>query len=362
MVAAKNIDAITSKLIEIQKKIEETSLKANDLSSKKNKLLAELKKLDVQYGKSSFQLKRLENDVKRLNKKLKKDQQLIRIKQKEIASQKNALASQVKVAFGMGKNEKLKLILNQKDPSVSDRMLVYYDYLNKARQQRIIKIDQGLQSLRALETKKLKETEELKIRVDQVGKQKSALLETKNERKALLTKINKKVSLKKKQLSRFKVSEKKLKGLILSLQQTIDDFSYEKEGSDDFGLLKGKLPWPVRGKVIKKFGAQRSDSRWDGVLIDVKEGADIRAIAAGRIVYADWLRGYGLLTIIDHGKGYMTLYAFNQGLYKKVGEWVSSGAVIAAVGQSGGQSKSGLYFGIRKKGKPVNPVKWCRKK
>lgn len=235
MVAAENIDAVTGELIEIQKKIEEISLKANDLSGKKNKLLAELKKLDVQYGKSSFQLKRLENNVKQLNKKLKKNRQLIKIKQKEIGSQKNALASQVKVAFGMGKNEKLKLILNQKDPSVSDRMLVYYDYLNKARQQKIIKIDQGLRSLRVLERKKLKKTEELEVRVVQISKQKSALLKTKNERKALLTKINKKFSLKKKQLSRFKVSEKKLKGLISSLQQTMDDFPYEKAGSSNFG-------------------------------------------------------------------------------------------------------------------------------
>jgi Membrane-bound metallopeptidase len=102
-------------------------------------------------------------------------------------------------------------------------------------------------------------------------------------------------------------------------------------------------------------------SRWDGVLIKAKSGTPIHAVTRGRVVYADWLRGYGLLTIIEHGQGYMTLYAFNESLYKSVGDWIEAGTVIATVGQSGGQTVTGLYFGIRKKGKPVNPERWCRK-
>jgi septal ring factor EnvC (AmiA/AmiB activator) len=128
-----------------------------------------------------------------------------------------------------------------------------------------------------------------------------------------------------------------------------------------FSTLKGKLPWPVKGRLVQKFGNPRSDSVWDGVLIDAKEGTDIHAVTWGKVVYAEWLRGYGLLIIIDHGQGYMTLYAFNQSLYKRIGETVNAGDIIASAGQSGGRSQSGLYFGIRKKGTPIDPLEWCRK-
>jgi septal ring factor EnvC (AmiA/AmiB activator) len=111
---------------------------------------------------------------------------------------------------------------------------------------------------------------------------------------------------------------------------------------------------------MKRFGSPRSETRWDGVLISAQEGTDIRAVSSGRVVFADWLRGYGLLIIIDHGNGYMTLYAFNQSLYKKVGEAVNMGTVIAAVGKSDGREESGLYFGIRNQGKPIDPLHWFR--
>jgi len=267
----------------------------------------------------------------------------------------------VKIAYGMGQHEKIKLMLSQEDPSVSGRMMVYHDYLNKARLKKITIIKQGLQQLRDLELENIRETEVLQAKLEQVKKKKSALLKTKAERKALVAKIKKRFSRKKQKLSQYKASEKKLKGIISSLQSSTNNFSYEKGSSKRFSLLKGKLPWPLQGKVKNKFGAQRSDTRWDGVLISAKEGAEVRVVAKGRVVFADWLRGYGLLTIIDHGDGYMTLYAFSQSLYKKVGERVKAGDVIAVAGQSGGRSEIGLYFGIRKKGKPVDPIKWCQR-
>jgi septal ring factor EnvC (AmiA/AmiB activator) len=129
----------------------------------------------------------------------------------------------------------------------------------------------------------------------------------------------------------------------------------------DFSTLKGSLPWPVRGRLAQKFGSPRTEGVWDGVLIDAPEGMEIKAVTQGKVVYAEWMRGYGLLIIVDHGHGYMTLYAFNQSLYKKMGDTVEAGDVIASVGQSGGRSQSGLYFGIRKKGVPIDPLEWCRR-
>lgn len=358
---AEDVTGKTKQLTSLQKKIKQVSQNINDLKSKKNQLQAELKKLDIQFGESTARLKHLQKQVVKLKRILELNRQQMQAKKREIDSQKSELERQVKLAYGMGKNKKLKLMLSQKDPSSSGRMMVYYDYLNKARLKQITQIDQSLQILRNLDKERAKETLALTEEQENIKSEQSKLLATKSERQLLLSKIKKRFNSKKKQLSQFKVNEKKLKALVSRLQQTVVDSSFEIAPALAFADLKSKLPWPVKGKLVKKFGAQRSGSRWDGVLIKAREGDDIRVVTGGLVVYADWLRGYGLLAIVDHGKSYMTLYAFNQSLYKDVGDRVEAGSVIAAVGQSGGQSAPGLYFGIRKKGKPVDPVKWCRK-
>jgi septal ring factor EnvC (AmiA/AmiB activator) len=208
----------------------------------------------------------------------------------------------------------------------------------------------------------------------------------------LLTQLKNDFSSNEQQIIHLKESENKLKNLVSSLQRSTNDLTFAVEKTKklhkaaevsselakdlpssndefskltgDFSALKGQLPWPVKGRLANKFGSVRvesAESTWDGVLIDASEGTEIRAITSGKVAFSDWLRGYGLLMIIDHGKGFMTLYAFNQSLYRQVGEWVDVGEVIASVGQSGGRSHSGLYFGIRNKGKPVDPLEWCRK-
>jgi len=358
---AKDDTSKAKELTILQKKIRQIGQKINNLQSKKDALQTELKQVDIQFGESTAQLKSLQNRIIKVEKILKLNLEQMQAKKNDIDSQKSELERQVKLAYGMGKNKKLKLMLNQKDPASSGRMMVYYDYLNKARLKQISQIDQSLQILRNLEKERIKETTALSKEQENIKLEQSKLLKTKSERQLVLSKINKSFNSKKKQLSQFKANEKKLKKLISSLQQTIDESSFKIAPKMDFADLKKKLPWPVKGELIKKFGTQRSDSLWDGVLIKAKEGNNIRVVTKGLVVYADWLRGYGLLAIIDHGKGYMTLYAFNQSLYKAVGEKVEAGSVIASVGQSGGQSAPGLYFGIRKNGKPVDPVKWCRK-
>jgi len=147
--------------------------------------------------------------------------------------------------------------------------------------------------------------------------------------------------------------------LAVNVGQNRDQIQGNSEFKGDFTTLKGSLPWPVKGRLAQSFGSPRADSRWDGVLIEANEGTDIKAVTEGKVVYAEWKMGYGMLLIIDHGHGYMTLYAFNQSLYKHEGDWVEAGDVIATVGQSGGRSQAGLYFGIRQNGTPVDPLEWC---
>lgn len=360
-VMAENIAGKTKELSGLQAKIKKISLTVNDLETQKNSLLALLKKLDMQYGKSALQLNHLAQEVSVLNAALKESRWKISKKKAEIDDQKYELGRQVRAAYAMGRNEKLKVMLNQQDPTLSGRMISYYDFLNRTRLEKISRIDKDVHVLSHLESEQAKETALLELKLDKRKRQRSVLLKTKSERKALLLKIEQQVASKKQQLSQFKASEKRLKSLILSLQRTLDIFPLNDGVVKSFSKLKGTLPWPLKGVLLKRFGDKRSDSRWDGVLIKARAGENIRVVTRGRVVYADWLRGYGLLTIIDHGKGYMTLYAFSQSLYKSVGDWVDAGTVIATVGQSGGQSTTGLYFGVRRKGKPVDPVKWCRK-
>ncbi len=358
---ADEIENKTKDLTSLKLKIKQTTRAINDLKTQKQSLLEELKTLETEYGKSVSYLAQLEKQINELKVSLEKNRQQRQIKQQEIKSQKKGLENQVKAAYGMGRNEKIKLMLNQQDLALSGRVMVYYDYLNKTRLNKISAIDEDLLVLRDLDIQRRNETALLEQKVTERKSSQLVLVKAKEQRKTVLTKINQQSLSKSQQLKQFKQSEKKLASLIVSLQQAMDDFPFDEGVVKEFAKLKGSLPWPVKGKLEKKFGDRRSDSRWNGVLIKAKEGQNVRAVTRGQVVFADWLRGYGLLTIIKHDKGYMTLYAFNQSLYKTKGDWVEAGTIISTVGLSGGRSKAGLYFGIRKKGKPVNPIKWCRK-
>jgi murein hydrolase activator len=367
-----------------QQKLQQLVLQKNSL----NDLLAEIEK---RYGETAAVLKNLHREIERERLDLNKIHLDIDVLKSEIKKQNYELAGQIRSAYAMGQNEKLKLILNQQDPGLTNRMMNYYRYFNSARIAKLDQVNRSVKRLDQLEKDKQRETASLEKKLAQKKLEQAALDGVRKQRHELLAQINDEFSSSAEQLTHLLESEKKLKSLIATLQNSEDSIvaepalsgsseDLEKDeaaaelatavqgaGDDlpklkvDFSSLKGKLPWPVNGRLVQKFGSPRSDSVWDGVLIDAKEGADIRAVNSGKVVYAEWLRGYGLLLIIDHGQGYMTLYAFNQSLYKRNGETVNAGDIIASVGQSGGRSQSGLYFGIRKKGTPIDPLEWCRK-
>ena len=163
-------------------------------------------------------------------------------------------------------------------------------------------------------------------------------------------------------MKKLVANEQLLQQLLKEIRKIMPTMLTEIDKRETFGKRRGRLRWPAIGKVKKLFGKPRqaANVKWNGVLIPGKEGNNVRAISHGRVAYADWLRGYGMLIIIDHGDGYMTLYGYNQALYKETGDWVEEGEIVATVGRSGGQKKSGLYFEVRVKGQPSNPAKWCR--
>jgi septal ring factor EnvC (AmiA/AmiB activator) len=379
----------SKELSEVQSDIEAAVQEMQRILLQKNTLNAQLAEIEKLYGKTAALLKTLQGQVELKRQNLSKIRQEMQILQDEISKQNKELAGQIRAAHAMGQQGKLKLLLNQQDPALSSRIMVYYDYLNMARAKKLAGINESMKHLDQLGKQEQEEAELLEKNLEQKKLEQMALDSIREQRAQLLTDTAKDISSKEQELIDLKESESKLKDLLSSLQRSTDDFASEtvqekelpkaKEGAPevkddlpkakndfselkgDFFSLKGQLPWPIKGRLVNKFGSARAEGTWDGVLIDAKEGAEIRAVTRGKVVYADWLRGYGLLTIIDHGKGYMTLYAFNQSLYKKIDEWVEAGDVIASVGQSDGRSQPGLYFEIRKQGKPVDPLEWCRK-
>ncbi len=314
----------------------------------------------------------------------------------ELHKENKELEGQIQAMYAMGKKEKLKLILNQQDSALASRIVAYYEYLNTARTQKLTTVNQTMARLEELtsqqqiESERLEKTLEQKkleqIKIDQLKKQRHALLKkgafTFTENEHYLTYLKDNEHSLKNLLSSVQTSTKDLleeisKSKILrldrerlaeenkptqpeeSVKTTQADF-FQPLG-DDFGELKGELAWPIKGDVIHKFGSKRGEgAKWDGVIIRAPEGTEIHSITDGKVVFANWLRGYGILIIVDHGKGYMTLYGFNQSLFKKEGDIVSAGEVIASVGQSGGQEEAGLYFAIRKNAKSLNPLEWCK--
>jgi murein hydrolase activator len=365
----------SNELNKVESDINEVRQDMQRLSQQKDTLQNLLADIEKQYGEIAASLKTVQTQIDQKRQSLDNIRQDIQAYQKEIDKLNKELAGQIRAAYAMGQQERLKLLLNQQDPALSSRMMIYFNYINKERLKKLADIEAAVQHLDQLD--KLKQTENALLERDLERKklEQAALDEARKQRKELLAQIGNDFSSSEHQLSQLQESQNRLKSLMASLPITEEELAVDAEqtkelptsmenSSDlktDFSTLKGRLPWPVRGRLAQKFGSQRAEGTWDGVLIDASEGMEIKAVTRGKVVYAEWLRGYGLLTIIDHGQGYMTLYAFNQSLYKKMGDSVEAGDVIASVGQSGGRSQAGLYFGIRNKGTPVDPLEWCRK-
>lgn len=344
------------------------------LSEQKDSLQNLLADIEKHYGETAASLKTLKTQIEQKRRSLNTIRRDMQTYQDEIDRLGNELAGQIRAAYAMGQKEKLKLLLNQQDPALSSRMMIYFDYINKERLKKLAEMDASIQSLDQLDKQKQAETEQLEQDLKRKKSEQIALDDARKQRNELLAKINNDFSSSEQQLSQLQISENRLKSLMDSLPITDEELAADagqtqelspagensSEPKEDFPALKGKLPWPVKGRLAEKFGNPRLDSKWDGVLINASEGMEIKAVTKGRVVYAGWLRGYGLLTIIDHGQGYMTLYAFSQSLYRQRGDAVETGDVIASVGQSGGRVQAGLYFGIRKKGVPIDPLEWCR--
>ncbi|HEY0767576.1 MAG TPA: peptidoglycan DD-metalloendopeptidase family protein [Steroidobacteraceae bacterium] len=282
-----------------------------------------------------------------------------RAREAQVEQNRAALAGQLRAAYFIGRQEPLKLLLNQKDPTLAGRMFAYYSYFGRARAGQIKLIEDDVQRIAELEGELDVEDQQLAELEKQQRAQLRELEQARAQRTHVLASLEAQSHTRAQNLERLRSQQTGLEKLLRELRTAMERFPLE--GNDAFARLRGKLAWPVSGHLVARFGEARAGGvRWDGVLVATERGAAVKAVCQGRVIYADWLPGLGLLTIVDHGDGYLSLYGHNERLYKAAGEQVTAGDTIAAAGDSGGSSRPELYFEIRKGGKPVDPRPWFK--
>jgi len=360
-VTAESAEEYQAKLDSIRDKISGVLSDLGKNKDKRDSVRTELKKLEIKIAKSSKELRKIQGKYKKSDQKLKRTRSELKKLKRDLNKQRKLLAAQIRSAYSMGQQPQLKMLLNQQDPSEMGRAMVYYTYLNQARGEEIKSFISSIEKEKMLQAKVINVSKELKTLLGKKRSSKKKLDKHRNNRKTLLARLEKDIDNQQITLEGLESSRGRIETLLESLGELLADIPANPLNQKPFGALKGKLPWPVKGKFRASFGSTRSqgDLKWNGVVIRSDYDTPIRAVSNGRIAFADWLQGYGFITIIDHNDGYMSLYGYSQELYKQVGDWVESGEVIASVGDSGGQSQPGLYFEIRKQGKPINPKKWC---
>lgn len=274
--------------------------------------------------------------------------------------QTRRIIAQMRTAQRIGDSGLLQVLLSQQDPTYLSRMTVYLKHITQARHDRIADFSATLARLQQIEQTLRDEVATLQQRRTRLADEHSHLAAHREQRQTLLTRLQTRLEDQDAHLRELQANHRHLEGLLERITSRLADIDDRHRGLP-FRSLRGKLPMPVRGTLQHRFGSSRVGNRvhWEGVVIQADAGTPVQAIHHGRVVFADWLRGFGLMIIISHGEGYMSLYGHNQQLYLNPGEWVDAGDIIASVGASGGRSGSGLYFEIRHNGQPADPTDWC---
>ncbi|MCM0613189.1 peptidoglycan DD-metalloendopeptidase family protein [Marinobacter sediminum] len=273
--------------------------------------------------------------------------------------QRESLKRQIRAAWMEGDAPAVKVLLNEIDPDKVARTMTYYEYLSRDTVERLEAFRKSLQELKKTRADVEATRVELARTEADVAKRQEQLAGSRKERQQTLAALNSDIRTRRSEREDLESDRKRLEKLLEEVQQAIARIPSPNE-SQPFRSLRDKLPWPLRGKVLSGFGDQYADGklRRNGLLISTDEEAEVKAIHYGRVVFANWLRGFGLITIIDHGDGYMTLYGHSSSLFTSPGDWVAAGESIALAGRTGGTDKPALYFEVRHNGKPDNPKRW----
>lgn len=318
----------------------------------------QLQQSDRALAKASAQLQQTEQQLSQLEQRGKALSQQQQQLQAELVQQQSMLAAQLKSAYSLGQHDYTRLLLNQQDAGKLERALTYYQYFNRARVKQLAEINKTVLQLEQIKRELAEQQQQLESTLSAQRQQQQQLQTGKADQQKAVAKLQQLLKEQGNQLSYLRQNES-------SLQNTIDQLRALAERSRELlGLSanKGRLRWPLNGSLLQGFGENRQGGmRSRGILIQGREGNPVQAIADGRVIYADWLKGYGWVIVLDHGEGFMSLYGHNQNILKQPGEQIIAGETIALVGMSGGQATAGLYFEIREKGDAVNPLPWLSK-
>jgi murein hydrolase activator len=349
-----------AELRSLREKIDRITQQVSHDALERDRLSGSLKAAELSVGQARAELGRASRDyadrsARRGALTLTRQQQ-----QQALLSERAALAAQLRVAYMIGREEPLKLLLNQQDPLHSDRLFAYYGYFGRARAGQITQIRSEVQRLDTLDVELAQQQTELAGLKAAQQQQLQQFERARNDRQQVLASLTAASHTREQSLARLNSQRADLEGLLQQLNRSLKSVA-PPDNATAFGRSRGALSWPVAGQVTAKFGDNRASGvKWEGVVIATERDAPVTAVAAGRVVYADWLPGLGLLAIIDHGEGYFSLYGHNDRLLKAVGEPVQAGEPIAAAGDTGGRASPELYFEIRRAGRPVDPSPWFR--
>lgn len=396
------LEATRQDIAELKKVLDKLQAEKSGVQKDLKTTETDIGKLEQQVEALQQELKKTEGELERLDTE-KKKLQSARIEQQRL------IAIQARSAYQNGREEYLKLLLNQQNPEKFARTLTYYDYLSKARLEQLRAFNETLHELAGVEQDIARQQAQLLAQRGNLDSRRQELEQVRSERRQVLARLDNDMKDRDRKLQARQQDQAQLSRVLKTIEETLARQAREAEqarqralharqererrerealASRDaetprpprsaagprvssagetyggaFSAARGKLPWPVDGRLLARFGdARGGDSRakWDGVMIGAPLGSRVRAVHGGRVVFADWLRGAGLLVILDHGNGYLSLYGHNQSLLKSAGDIVKAGEAISTVGNSGGQESAGLYFAIRQQGRPSDPAQWCR--
>ena len=349
----------TTKLKQVDSQIQRLKTALSRAGDKRKTYLKELAKIEKAISDTVNHLKKAEDSIKQQETKLAQLEEQVSVQAANIDKQQQQLSTQMRALYQYGRQNPLQLLLNQDNPQQLAGLLRYQDYINRYRFDYINKIRENIALLETQKQRVLQQKADLEQMRSKLRQQQAQLAKQQAQQQALIDSLAKSILTDKQKMKELQANRQSLTKLVKKIksEQLLDQSS-----ALSFDKMKGKLPWPVKGSIAKHFGEQVNESKltFNGTLIDAPEKRAVRAIHAGRVVFSDWLRGFGLLIIIEHNNGYMSLYAHNRSLQKEVGESVNTGDIIASVGHSGGVPQSSLYLEVRHNGKPENPEKWMK--
>jgi len=351
----KNTD---QKLSDVKKAIKKQKSSIVQFNKDRVALEKKLQEDDIAIGKASKAINSTRVELKATKQKIAEleKRKITLIAQKQ--HQEQLLAQQLRAAYSTGHHDYIKLLLNQENPAKVQRTVTYYNYLNAAKIKEIEQFQATLSALLEVTTEHQEKVASLRKLKEQQNEQKLALQHSKKQQAKTLALLSKELLSSTQQLAKLETEEDDLVAALKKLESLVQA-QYNLTG---LSKLRKKLRWPVKGNLVRSFGSQKQGYlTWKGVLMTAPLGRQVQTIHNGTVLFADWLKGYGLVTVIDHGDGYMSLYGHNQTLLKNVGDQVETGEPIALIGQSGGQNRPSLYFEIRYRGKAVNPKLWCKR-